>query len=352
MYCTNPHTHLEIKADGGVYCCCEGWLPTPLGNLFDTDLMSIWRSKLAQDIRHTTNAGGFQYCTSCPYLPDGGGPVWQGGPADLPEITERVGMLKLDYDQSCQLTCPSCRTSHSRTWVDEPRVGEIHRRVLESGVLEITDTVYVTGAGDPFASILYWHFLRDLPAPPALPNLSVFLHTNGLLLDPRHWDELGPTRDRVTTVGISVDAGTEMTYRTNRGGSFGKLWNNIAFLQEMRENYANNGRPGGRSLRLGMFYTVQANNYAELPMFLRMAFNHSADWVSVTALRNWGTYGDEDFRRRAVHLPEHPEHDLFMKILQQPLLHDKRIVLDSFNPSYIRQETVINPNAILPRRRP
>ena len=26
MFCPLPFTRLEIKADGSVYCCCEGWL--------------------------------------------------------------------------------------------------------------------------------------------------------------------------------------------------------------------------------------------------------------------------------------------------------------------------------------
>jgi len=339
MFCPLPFTRMEIKADGGVYCCCEGWLPRPMGNILTSNLMEIWRGEDAGQIRQSILDGSFRYCKACPYLPNPGGPVV----AETHDVypVGRVATLKLDYDQSCNLTCPSCRVTHSKNFVDVPRVQKIHDAVLRSGILDITDRVYVTGAGDPFASPLYWNFLENFPEVPRNEGLKIFLHTNGILCDEAHWKAMGKTADRVNEIGISVDAATEATYKINRGASWNKLWNNIDFVNKLQAD--------GKDLMLGMFYTVQANNFRELVPFTRMAFNHGVTWISVTALRNWGTYTPEDYQGRAVHLPHHPEHAQFREVVADARLTcDPRIVLDSFNPEFIDQDVICNADALLP----
>jgi MoaA/NifB/PqqE/SkfB family radical SAM enzyme len=342
MFCPNPFERLEIKADGGIYCCCEGWLPRQLGNILEDDLMTIWRGPAAREIRSSILDGSFRYCRACPYLPGPGGPVISTGP--VRPSAERIHTLKLDYDQTCQLQCPSCRVTHSREFVDLPKVHQIHEAMIRSRVLEHTDRVYVTGAGDPFASPLYFEFLRSLPHFPTNPNLSIFLHTNGLLLDEAHFNALGSNQDRVREIGISVDAATPATYTANRQGSWEKLWRNVEFVNRLQES--------GRPIMLGMFYTVQANNFRELLPFTRLAFAHKVAWISVTALRNWGTYTPSDYSQRAVHLPEHPDHAEWQRVIADPsLTKDRRIVLDRFNPEFTDQDVICNPQALLPESR-
>lgn len=344
MYCKNPFERLEIKSDGSAYCCCEGWLPRPLGNVLESDLISIWHGQAAREIRESIVDQSFRFCSACPYLPGTGGPVTCSTPDSLQALpSRRVRVLKLDYDQSCNLACPSCRVTHSSRFVDEDKVRQIYEAVSWSGVLSVTDRLYVTGMGDPFASKHYWELLRKLPALPELPNLEVFLHTNGLLLDTEHWEALGPTRDRVSEIGISVDAATGETYRANRSGSWDKLWDNIKFVNRLQSQ--NNGRPW-----LGFFFTVQANNYRELIPFVRLAKSHGASWLSVTALRNWGTFTREEYLTRAAHLPGHPSYAELCQIVSDPeISRDPQIVLDSFNPSHVDQHVVYDPRALLPK---
>lgn len=338
MYCPNPFERMEIKADGSVYCCCEGWLPTSLGNILTDSLEQIWNGPTSLAIRESIRDKSFRYCTSCPYLPKGGGPVVDQAPETPP--TGLIHTLKLDYDQSCQLTCPSCRVTHSRDFVGVPKVTRIHQAMLYSGVLLKTLKLYVTGAGDPFASPLYWNFLLGLPQIEHHPDMTVFLHTNGLLFDKAHWEMLGDTHKLVTEVGISVDAATAETYKINRGASWSKLWNNIAFINELAAS--------GQPLMMGMFYTVQANNFREVAPFIRMALNHRVSWISITALRNWGTYSPKEFEKRAVHLPEHPDHAEFKAMISAPPVADNpRVIMDSFNPAYTWQQHTINPQALL-----
>jgi radical SAM protein with 4Fe4S-binding SPASM domain len=341
VHCPKPFHQIEIKANGNVYCCCEGWLPKPLGNVLETPLIEIWQGASARDIRSSIFDGSFRYCTACPYLPGPGGPVIDTSP--LRPAANKIHTIKLDYDQTCQLKCPSCRTDHSRYFVDEAKTKRIHEAVMTSGVLEITDQVYVTGAGDPFASPLYWNFLKTLHVPQN-PNLKIFLHTNGLLLDEQHWNELGDNQDRVSEIGISIDAATPMTYQINRGGSWSKLWSNIEFVNRLQKS--------GKTIMLGMFYTVQANNFRELMAFLQLAFAHKAAWISITALRNWGTYTSDDYQQRAVHLPSHPDYAEFRRVItDSSITQNPKIVLDSFNPDHAIQKVASNPGALLPESR-
>ena len=108
------------------------------------------------------------------------------------------------------------------------------------------------------------------------------LHTNGLLFDAEHWEEMGPNRSRVTHVGISIDAATPETYALNRGGSWKRLMDNLAFVASLRAL--------NPSLMLGLFFVVQANNFLEMPSFALFGLSHKANWISFSALRNWGTY--------------------------------------------------------------
>lgn len=339
MYCPHPFTRMEIKSDGSVYCCCEGWLPKPIGNVLSDDLNSVWLGRAARDIRASVCRGTFDHCTACPYLPGPGGPVVEKMPIDVD--TSWIHVLKLDYDQTCNLTCPSCRVAHSSSFVDLEKVRAIHSKVLASRVLLRTRRLYVTGAGDPFASPVYWDLLQHLHEIPQNPNLDLFLHTNGLLLDRDHWEAMGPNNAKVAEVGISVDAATPETYRTNRRASWDRLWRNVDLVNHLQTTT-------NPDLKLGFFFTVQANNFRELVPFLRLARNHRASWTSVTALRNWGTYSREDYAGRAVHLPSHPRYQEFRQMLDHPLLKQSWIVRDSFNPAYTDQEVVCNPKALLP----
>lgn len=339
MFCPNPFDRLEIKSDGSVYCCCEGWLPSSLGNILTDTIEEIWNGKVATAIRQSIFDGSFRYCLSCPYLPAGGGSVTEDMPSKV--FTDSIRTLKLDYDHSCNLVCPSCRVSHSRDFVDLKKANKVHEAMLASGLLKWTKRLYVTGAGDPFASDLFWNFLREVPNIEHHKDMEIFLHTNGLLFDRQHWERLGLTRELVTEAGISVDAGCEATYKLNRGASWTKLWNNINFINELQAS--------GRPLMLGMFYTVQDNNFREIVAFVRKAFEHRVAWISITALRNWGSYSPEEYLRRAVHLPEHEDYSEFKAVFSDPeITGDRRIILDSFNPSYTWQQHTIGPGAILP----
>lgn len=63
-------------------------------------------------------------------------------------------------------------------------------------------------------------------------------------------------------------------------------------------------------------FVVQQNNWREIPAFIALArrFGFSA---YLSQMVNWGTFSREEFRRRAVHLPEHPEYPALRRLLDR-----------------------------------
>jgi radical SAM protein with 4Fe4S-binding SPASM domain len=317
MHCSNPFQRVDIHDNGDVYCCCQDWLPRPIGNVLKANLVEIWEGEIASSIRSSILDQSFKYCSACPYLPGTGGPVVPGTAPD--SYPHRLGILKLDYDRACNLACPSCRTDFYHHSVDGGKAKEIQAAILNSGALELTDQIYVSGWGDPLASPLYMDFLHKLASLTRNGLPRVFLHTNGLLLDAEHWAKLGATSELVDWIGISIDAASEKTYRVNRGGSWTKLWNNIDFINSLRAS--------GRVLKLKTFFTFQANNYREMVDFVRLSFERGANDIAFSALHNWGTYSAEDYAERAVHLPGHPLHQDFLTIIADPIFTNCHISL-------------------------
>jgi hypothetical protein len=71
---------------------------------------------------------------------------------------------------------------------------------------------------------------------------------------------------------------------------------------------------------------VQENNFFEMPDFIKLGKRLNVDTVFFTQLVNWGTFSDEEFRLRAIHLPAHPRHSEFAsllndKIFNEPIVH-------------------------------
>jgi radical SAM protein with 4Fe4S-binding SPASM domain len=318
MFCNNPFSMLTILENGDVYPCCTRWLDKPVGNILANHLMDIWRGARIGDVRSSVLDGSFRHCTRCPYLPGPKGFVtvegkatfssrW-GRPGSEPWTTDRIGILKLDYDQTCNLVCKGCRTFPSSLWVNRDKIQAIHEALLSSGILSHVGCLYVTGAGDPFASVLYRTLLKDLTLVTKGSCPSVWIHSNGLLFTPRAWEDLGATTEKVSGISVSVDAACDDTYRLNRGGSWSRLLENLRFISALRST---------RDIELILYFVVQSNNFHEMPEFVRMAEGFSASRVDFIALQNWGTFTSDEYADRAVHLPGHSLHQSLLGVLRK-----------------------------------
>ncbi len=308
LICTHPFEWFEIHPDGRVFTCCPAWLKTPIGNLLTDPIETVWNSPVAHAIRKTVLNGSFQYCNRkrCPRLASRTPPVMAAGEVANPETSRAIGRslgtlpygpktLNLCFDHSCNLACPSCRQDITIAQGEALERAEAIAERIRTEAAPHVETLIVSGFGDPFGSPTYRRLLQGL-APEAYPRLQqVHLHTNGQLWDEKTWNALPALHSLVNKAEISIDAATAATYAENRkGGDFSRLLDNLAFLQSL-------------PIEVKISFVVQHNNFREIPAFAELGARHGFA-VYFSQLVNWGTFRREEYRRRAVHLPEHPEH--------------------------------------------
>jgi hypothetical protein len=339
LFCTQPFERIEVLGGGNergdVFFCCQNWITKSIGNMTEKTVQEVWNGKAARDIRRSILDGSFQYCRAdiCPYLQRVDGPVQR-----IEEVTDEnllevirkkltiVPFLPKDiiccFDQSCNLSCPSCRTKIIMETAHGKSIVDLQRR-LEDEALRDARLLYITGSGDPFGSPYFRQWLQTLKRS-AMPKLErIHLHTNGLLWTPRIWETIpSETRALVRAATVSIDAATPLTYAENRrGGDFATLLERLAFIADLRAS--------GPLEYLEIHMTVQLNNYREMPQFVELGRRHGCDRVTFHQMLDWQTFAADEFTARAVHHPEHPDHSAFVAMLGHPALKDPIVYLSN-----------------------
>lgn len=347
LFCERPFRNINVAWYGGkrgdVYMCCSAWLNRVTGNLQDDSVDDIWNGKIAQEVRESILDGSFSNCdaVACPYLQTVTGPVQ---PAD--EVKNKrmravidehqtvldYGPAEVDcsYDRSCNISCPSCRTEKVIETHARDEILAIQEK-LEREALGDAEVLYITGSGDAFGSPYFNRWLRTMRME-NMPHLEVLhLHSNGLLWNRQMWEKIPEqTRSRIKSAEISIDAASAETYAVNRrGGDFERLLENLEFIGELRE------RGPLEILKLSM--VVQANNFHEMPAFVEIGERFHADIVYFSRLTDWMTYAPGELENRSVHLPDHPQHQAFLKVVNGGLHKNERVTLGNLT-SFVRAE--------------
>ena len=320
-FCSQPFATLETVSRGRVFFCCPTWQPISIGNLGANSANEIWNSAAAQDVRRSILDGSYRYCSRmhCPRLTADELPrtrevkdaefrkIIADGLVRLPRGPRH---LFLSHDRSCNLSCPSCRTTLIvAKKVEVDRMNAMAERVILP-LARTTRRVHITGSGDPFASHHFRHVIRRLTSGDT-PNLRISLQTNGLLLK-ASWDDLG-LEGYVEWVAVSIDAIRPETYSiVRRGGRFDALLENLAFLSELRR--------ANRVKHVRLDFVVQALNYGEMPEAAELTRSFGFDRTKFQLIRSWNTYAPEEFAKHDIGCPDHPEFGAFLCVLKDPRL--------------------------------
>jgi sulfatase maturation enzyme AslB (radical SAM superfamily) len=293
--------------------CCGDWLPVPIGNIYKNTAEEIWNSPVAEEIRASIVDGSYRYCSrlSCADILNRSLPKAPVPPPGPERYRSGPSRIVLSHDNSCNLSCPSCRSEVILAKKEQQdRLNGLLDTVF-APLLREAEIVRISGSGDPFASNHYRSLLKMINRRD-YPKLRVDLHTNAQLFDDKAWAELRLS-GKVWHVEISIDAATAETYRiVRRGGNFDRLLSNLALVADLRE--------AGEIRELVFSFVVQQQNYREMPDFVLLAEKFGADFVDFRMILNWGVSSTEEFNRKFIGSPNHPEYAAYLDILKRPEL--------------------------------
>lgn len=349
LFCSKPFEWFEVtqlNGRGGAYLCCPSWLDTTVGNLQHQSVDEIWNGEKAQEIRRSILDGSFKYCnyTRCAFLQTESGPVQNVEDVvdqDLRAVIDNnhtelsYGPKKIicTYDQSCNLSCPSCRDHVIVETEHEREILNIQSK-LQNQALKDADYLHITGSGDPFGSPYFRNWLQTMKKE-EMPSLKqLHLQTNAQLWTPRMWQTIPEEiRELIISADIGIDAASSETYSTNRrGGNFEQLLRNLEFISTLR------AEGPLQSLKISM--VVQANNFREMPDFVKLGYRFNVDTIYFSQLVNWGTFSEKEFTNRAIHFSTHPMHLEFVHLLKDEIFDQPKV--DLGNLTEIREEVKVS----------
>ena len=303
-FCPRPFDTVLIDKQGSCYLCeCTGWLPQSAGNLHIQSLEDIVNSPTAMELQSSIVDGSYRYCNNkqCAWLLDKKNPPPWSHEKPAPKITH----IRLAIDDSCNLSCPSCRTTQIFER-DKFQLRKRHR--LADKIIEYikkqpyTINIHVGSDGDPFASLVYRYFVKMVKD---LPNVRFSVHTNGLLVG-KMYQKHERLFKRLDTLNVSIDGASRETYeKLRRGGSYEKLIKNLEYIRSLKNKL---------NFKFIIHFVVQKENYKEMDAMIELSKRYAADNVWFNRITNWNTF--LNFNEQDVCDKQHKEHELYLKILK------------------------------------
>lgn len=335
-YCYHPFNTVTIDSKGECYVCtCQAWLPISVGNILDFEsLTDIVQSPKAREIQASIIDGTYRYCDdkTCHLL------IRNGLEGRITHRPDTVNWIVFAIDESCNLTCPSCRTEmmfHNKGPEFE------HRMAISNHITKLIQNHHhflkftLSGDGDPFASHVYRNILENLKLTESDP-VEIEIVTNGILAK-SHWDRMEGIHKHVTRFKISFDAGSADTYHiTRRGGDWDKLIESCEYIIKWKQkNYSN--------MEIVANFVVQNLNYRDIHNYVKLTLDMGFDEVSFQKVTDWGKWtvgGVNYFTEHAVWMEDHPNHQELVSILSDNLLNNRKIQLT--NLSHLRKKNTPN----------
>jgi len=329
--CKMPFVYAEVRREGGVNICCPQWNPVEIGNVLHEDLRDIWKGEKSKIIRDSIINGKYNYCNhdTCPSIQN-----WRThlmAKSDhkidilLGEIGEIPQHVLFVVDESCNLSCPSCRQCKisQLSSQEQDTAKKTISSVLNSLCYEPHNRkqiIGMDGSGEIFSSEVYREIFETetvFTQTDNWPNLGFALSTNGTMMTEKIQKRYSKFFNKIKKIEISIDAGNQESYQSVRvGGNWNLLWKNLQYF------YDNIKHKTDDEIIWQWNIIVQKNNFESIPDFINIAhkFSEKLPTLYFANVLNWGTWADEDYIKYAVHLPKNPQHEDYLKIINMPLL--------------------------------
>jgi Iron-sulfur cluster-binding domain len=324
--CPLPFERFDIGPDGNVMVCCGHWLPTHIGNFMNDPLDGVLNSARAQKIRESVTDGSYKYCNHLECGTMAQDTLPNRDELDRPRTREAVarGDWRLDgvdqvmfaFDQSCNLSCPSCRTHRI---VEKLSESTEKARAVEEKLLPLLPkirTLFINPAGELFASKPSRKLL-ELINDERCPDLKLDIISNGTLFSEEEWNKFPGIHGKVKSVRISTDAACKETFeKLRRLGKYDVFLENMRFLSRLRAT--------GAIPQLKFSFTYQLDNFREMRAFVEFCARMNADFTIFERLQNIA-FTHEEYRRKAVHYPDHPLYGEFIEVIKDPIFRAKQV---------------------------
>lgn len=325
LVCPLPFERFEIGPSGDVRVCCGHWVPTTIGNFLTSSVQDILNSAQAQKMRESMTDGSFKYCNhlDCVHMIQGTLPTIDelDNPAARQAVHESdyrmegIRYLTFGLDQTCNLSCPSCRTHRIVEKVSDSieKARAVEEKLL--GVLPDVQVLHINPAGELFGSKPSRKLLA-LIDDERCPNLKLDIISNGTLLTEEEWNKFPGIHNKVRSIRISVDAACKETFeKLRRLGRWQPFVENMRFLAGLR---------AARVIpQLKFSFTYQVDNFREMPDFVEFCTSMNCDFAIFERLQNI-VFSWDEFRRKAVHYPDHPLHAEFLEVVANPVFASPR----------------------------
>jgi hypothetical protein len=227
-----------------------------------------------------------------------------------------IDELMFAFDQTCNLSCPSCRTHRI---VEKMSESIDKARAVEQKLLPLLPTVrvlHINPAGELFASKPSRKLL-ELIDDERCPDLVLAIISNGTLFSEEEWNKFPGIHGKVYSVRISIDAASKETFEKLR-----RLGKHDVFLENMR--FLSRLRSSGGITQLKFSFTYQLDNFREMPAFVGFCSEMNADLAIFERLQNIA-FTHEEFRQKAVHYPDHPLYAEFIEVVRNPVFRTQRV---------------------------
>lgn len=242
LFCKLPFSRISIDDEGNVWpSCCPEWLAFPLGNVFNQSWEEIWMGDNAKKFRDSSFDGSLRYCKHdwCPNIIDVQSGIENFHVVPLEQAPKTWNPappvhINLNYDQTCNLKCPSCRIDYIRLTEGQLKKVEYLHSYVERNILPHVESVALTGVGDPFMSAVFRKFLLEFDSK-KYPNIkTVHLHTNGQLFDEKTYMQMKGLHNIRLSTDISIDAASADVYAKVRPpGQWDRLLKNLNFIKRL-----------------------------------------------------------------------------------------------------------------------
>ena len=271
--CPKPYDTILIDQTGSCYLCeCQAWLPQSVGNLHKNTLEEIFSSEMAKHMRESVTDGTYRYCNSsqCPWIQK-----------DMVENHSSkmatVKTVRLAIDNSCNLFCPSCRTEkifHKKGKMFNLKM-QLADKIIDFLKTQDNVLIHIGADGDPFASLVYRYFMRNVPDN---PTFKFNFQTNGLLLK-KMFARLHNVVDRIQELNISIDGASTETYeKLRRGGKFDLMLSNLDYIKDYSKKF-----------KINLHMVVQKDNWHEMEDMVALGKKYNVNKIWFNKIQDWNT---------------------------------------------------------------